>query len=446
MADQYNDGFKEKIVTAYAPFHEKISSFACRARTFLCQTSPDTARNLLFWVFLLSTVFFSLGQIFVVAGPILCLPFLLFLYWKDWKHCTLARLPTAWLLAIFFLSVVMQLGLSHWLDRSWENMSPNLLRGFFLPFIGMECVRTEKDLRRLAIAFCCAAVLQGLDGMWQHMTGYDAIKHAPIMRGRLTGSFGTYRVGDYMGMILLPACAVGLLLPLKNRWARIALTACLLLPGLFLWIFAQARMGYAALAFGLYAVWLSGRKHITWKPLLALLVVFSLLVLFGPNRISLERALTDPRGELWVAAWQTMLHTPWFGTGIGSFIPALQEAGLSLPINGLTVQHPHNAYLQFLVDGGIVGFTAMTLFLFGMTAWSWRRIRRGLLEQENAGEGDQGLFWRLALFFWGGWFGYLIVLGGGHDFYRTWFLSTGMTMLGIVLGACVNGPANRDRF
>ena len=177
------------------------------------------------------------------------------------------------------------------------------------------------------------------------------------------------------------------------------------------------------------------------------LPIFVLLVLFGPSRISLEKALADPRGELWVTAWQTMLHTPWFGTGIGSFVPALQAAGLDLPLNGLEVQHPHNAYLQFLVDGGIVGFAAMTLFLFGMTLWTWRRIRQGLrMEREEAATGTGGgSFWRLSLFFWGGWFGYLVVLGGGHDFYRTWFLSTGMTLLGIVLGACVNGPTRRSR-
>lgn len=407
---------------------------------------PERIRRLLFCLFWFSVVCFPFGQIFVVAGPLLCLPPLALLYRNDWANTTLARLPVRWLFLVFFLAVGVQLFHSQWFARSWTALSPNLLRGLLLPFIGMECVRTEKDLRRLTIAFCCVAALQGLDGVWQYMTGHDAIKNAPLMGGRLTGSFGTYRVGNYMGMILLPACAVGLLLPLKNRRARIALTACLLAPGIFLWIFAEARMGYAAFAFGLCAVWLSGRERLAWKPLLPVLAVFILLVLAGPRRISLELALADPRGELWMTAWRTMLHAPWFGTGIGSFVPALQEAGLDLPINGLKVQHPHNAYLQFLVDGGIVGFAAMTLFLFGMAAWSWRRIRHGILsERENAEPEGGGSFWRLTLFFWGGWLGYLVVLIGGHDFYRTWFLSTGMTLLGIVLGACVNGPPDRDR-
>lgn len=427
---------------------KKQAADACaRLRARLDACTPEQARALLFGLFWLSIVGFSFGQAFVVAGPLLCLPPLAFLYWKDWSNTTLARLPARWLFLVLFLAVGVQLFHSQWFSRSWGILSPNLLRGFLLPFIGMECVRTEKDLRRLAGAFFCAAVLQGANGVWQYATGHDLIKNAPLLYGRLTGSFGTYRVGNYMGMILLPACAAGLLLPLRNRGARIALTACLLAPGLFLWVFAQARMGYAALTLGLCAVWLSGRERIAWKPILPVLALFVLLVLFGPSRISLEKALADPRGELWVTAWQTMLHTPWFGTGIGSFVPALQAAGLDLPLNGLEVQHPHNAYLQFLVDGGIVGFAAMTLFLFGMTLWTWRRIRQGLrMEREEAATGTGGgSFWRLALFFWGGWFGYLVVLGGGHDFYRTWFLSTGMTLLGIVLGACVNGPTRRSR-
>lgn len=331
---------------------------------------------------------------------------------------------------------------SLWPAHSWAVLSPNLLRGFVLPFIALECVRTEQDLGRLGIAFFLAAFGQGLDGIWQYVTGYDLIKETPLMSGRLTGSFGTYRVGNYMGLILAPACLVGLLLPVGSLAARISATACLLAPGLFLWVFAQARMGYLGLCLGLCLALLSVQERFPLRAVAGLLGAAVVLVFFGPDRISLERALADPRGELWNAAWQTFLHTPWFGTGIESFIPALQRAGLTLPVNGLGVQHPHNAYLQFLVDGGLVGFAAMTLFLFGFTFWAWRRIRAGVLAErrlEKAGK-NPGFFWRSALFFLAAWLGYLIILAGGHDFYRAWFFSTGMTMLGITAGACLNGP------
>lgn len=385
---------------------------------------PAAVRRLLFVCFWISIAFFSFGQVFVIGGPLLCLGPLILLYLIDWKNCTLAKVPIIQLfLSIFFFSILIQYLLSEWHNISFATVKPNIFRAFVLPFIGMECSRTEKNLKWLVVAFCFSAFFQGLDGVWQYITGFDLIKKAPIMTGRLTGSFGTYRVGDYLGIILVPASAITLLVP-KNK---ILMTICLISPGIFLWIFAQARMGYMALVLSLYVVWLSSKKRIDWQDVILPLTCVLLLILFGPSRIALERALADPRGELWITAWQTMQHHLWFGTGNGTFVPALVQAGFDLPLNGLGVQHPHNAYLQFLVDGGLFGFFTMMFVLCGSTLWTWRQIPK---HTEN-------LFWRLAIFFWAGWLAYLIVLIGGHDFYRTWFLSTGMTLLGIVYGACV---------
>ena len=64
-----------------------------RARLDAC--TPEQARALLFGLFWLSIVGFSFGQAFVVAGPLLCLPPLAFLYWKDWSNTTWSSLAVA---------------------------------------------------------------------------------------------------------------------------------------------------------------------------------------------------------------------------------------------------------------------------------------------------------------------------------------------------------------
>ena len=401
--------------------------------------SLETARRCLLAAFLLSIFLFPFGQAFRVALPPLCLPPLIYIYIKGWPSSTLARLPLRWLFAVFFGCIALQLVFAINPGSSFRVASPNFLRALILPFAGMECTRSEKDLRFLIIAFVGAGVLEGLDGMWQLHTGYDLLRRAPLVSGRLTASFGGYRVGDYMGIILLPSLALPFVL--AKRPARRVLCLLLLIPAFVLLVFAQSRMGYLALAGGGWLLYTLAFRRLNWKTLLLPMGLFALALFFGPERIRLEHFLESPRFQMWTVAWKTFLHTPWLGTGAGSFEPALEAAGFTgydATPEGPGFMHPHNAYLQFLIDGGLVSFAGMLLFLGTFSLWALSAIRQGI-QREHSGD-IPGLHWRLSAFFWAGWIGYTIVLAGGHDFYRTWFLSVGMTMLGIVIGAVVNGP------
>lgn len=397
----------------------------------------DTARRCLLAAFILSIFLFPFGQAFRVGIPPLCLPPLLYLYVKGWSSSTLARLPLRWLFLLFFGCITLQIVFAIHPGSSFRVVSPNFLRALILPFAGMECARSEKDLRFLVIAFVAAGVLEGLDGVWQLHTGYDFLRRAPLVSGRLTASFGGYRVGDYMGIILLPSLALPCIL--AKRLGSRALCLLLLSPAFILLVFAQSRMGYLALAGGGWLLYVLAFQRLNWKTLLLPLGLFALALFFGPERVRLEQFLESPRFQMWTVAWKTFLHTPWLGTGAGSFEPALEAAGFSgydATPEGPGFMHPHNAYLQFLIDGGIVSFTGMLVFFGTFSLWALSAIRRGIQKERS------GLHWRLSAFFWASWIGYLIVLAGGHGFYRTWFLAVGMTMLGITIGAVVNGPGS----
>lgn len=407
----------------------------------LKNTPTETIRALLFWLFGLAVLLFPLGQALRTIGPLLCLPFLCWLYYRDWEHCTLRRLPLRWIFALLFGAVLLQLLFS--IDRatSLSVVSPNFTRAFILPFIAMECVRNEKDLRRLVLILVATMVYEGLDGVWQGLTGKDFIKGAQPVAGRLTGSFGGYRVGDYMGISLVGAMALTELLPLRSTLWRWAASIALLSPAFYLLFFAQARIGFLGFLFGLYLVVVCANNRINWKTILLPLGMLLLLLAFGPKRISFELMMQDDRIKLWTAAFKTILHSPIFGTGAGTFEPALVAAGLdpaTITGDGAGFMHPHNAYLQFLVDGGLLGFSLVMAFIGSVTLWSFFQIWRGVkLEKQEI---VQGSHWRISAFFWGAWMAYLVVLLAGHDFYRTWFLACGMTMLGIMLGACATGP------
>ncbi len=390
-------------------------------------------------MFLCSIVTFPLGRFFQVSLPIFCFLLLLWLYLIDWKNCVLHRLPVKKFFLLFFACIGLQLVLSEWFALSLRTMSPNFYRGYLLPFIGMECIRNERDLRRLVWACAGTALYEGLDGIWQFVTGYDLIQHTAILRGRLTGSLGTYRVGNYMGMLCLPALGIWFLWQTERIIWKFLLTLLCLSPAFFLWIGAQARIGYLALVGGLYIVccFVLFRKA-GWKVFLLPVAAVVLLLFFGPERVSFERILADGRIPIWTTAWKTFLASPFLGWGGGTFAPAYLDQGLIIQEGQM--QHPHNIYLQLLVDGGIVGFLGVACFLAVMTLWPFRRIRQAVRLEQQSGK---SVYWRLTALFWAGWLGFLIVGFAGHDFYRTWWVSTGFTMLGIVLGACVNG-AERD--
>jgi O-antigen ligase len=413
--------------------------------------------EILFVLFCLSIVLFPFGQAFRVLPPLLCLPVLVLLYSKDWPNRTLPRLPVRWLFAGFFACIAFEVLASHWLALSWHTVRPNLLRGFLLPFVAIECVRNERDLRFLTGSFALAAAITGLCGVWQFAVGTDPFTGTAPYGGftfepgalaslrdfRLTGPLSTYRVGNYLALIGLPACGLFLLWPdkpvIRHRAVRLILTLCVLGPAVFLWIGAQARSGYLAAIGGLYATWvLFARPRLRialLPPLIGLL-----LIAFGPERISLAHALADERRAIWHTAWQCFLAHPWFGTGAGTYPEACAALGITQLSTGNPVPpHPHNIYLQWLVDGGLSGFTVLFLCAAVLTVWSARTIRRGL-----RADPDRTMFWRLTAFFWAGWFGYLINGIAAHGFYRTWWIATSFSLLGILLGACARGSRHME--
>ena len=431
-------------------------------------------RSIAFWeqtlfvLFALSIVLFPFGQALRTALPLLCLPVLVLLYAKDWQNRMLRHLPVWWLLAAFFALIAVEVFASSWFALSWKTVHPNLLRGFLLLFVGLECVRDSRDLRRLILAFALAAVITGLSGVWQFATGEDFISGAvPLTLGgdipadgfvpgmlaslgefRLTGPLSTYRVGNYLALIMLPVCGLALLWPGKNPEPRLTLntavravlTLCVLAPATFVWLGAQSRAGYMAVFGGLYIAWLlfiRPRRLFALLPLVACL----LLALFGPERVSLAHALADERASIWQTAWQCFLAHPWFGTGAETYAPACAALGITHLSTGNPVPpHPHSIYAQWLVDGGIAGFVVMAAFAFGLAFWSVRKIRLGL-----RGPSEFQLFWKLTAFFWAGWCGYLINGLAAHGFYRTWWLATAFSVLGILLGACVRGSMPHGR-
>lgn len=395
----------------------------------------EWARTALFWLFWASVVTFPLGQAFREAGPLLCLAALLPYHYWGYGQSTLRRFPLKWLFALFYGLICVKTVFSLNPSQSLGYVLPNLWKGFALPFIAMECARNARDLRRLIWAFAIACCYEGLDGVYQHITGHDLIRGTAIMRGRLTGSMSTYRVGNYMALALAPAMGLWWLLPrAMPALKRAAIMAALLLPGLHLLVFAQARSGYLGLAAALFVVWL-----LLWRPrwywISAPFAAIVAAMFLGPKRILLASALKDERLEVWDMALEVARLRPLTGWGMGMFSPASKSLGLDVALDATIFQHPHSVYVQFLVDTGVVGLAIALLFLFGMLAWAFRHHLRNLPSRATD---PSRCMWTLGAFFVGAWACYLAEALFAHDFLRTWWMAVSMGHLGVMIGVTVN--------
>lgn len=194
----------------------------------------------------------------------------------------------------------------------------------------MECVRSEKDLRRLVWACVLACFWEGLDGLHQALTGTDFIMGYSLNAGRLTGSLGDYTVGNYIALALIPAFSLWFILRRALSPAASALLwFATLWPAFFLLIGASTRSGALAVAvsFGLWVL-LRGGRGCFKLAVGSLGILLAVLVLQG--RAGLGAVESDGRWSLWHLAWQVFCEHPWLGAGAGRYNEASARSALRL--------------------------------------------------------------------------------------------------------------------
>ena len=162
----------------------------------------------------------------------------------------------------------------------------------------------------------------------------------------------------------------------RGAWLRSALLAAAIFTVISL-VLTFSRGAFVALAVVnvLYVVW--GRS-IRTMVVAAVLVVAALA--WAPTAV-VERLMTGEGGGLnaisagrvnglWLPLLPDVLRHPLFGNGIGSIMwSEAMRRGAGGQV--LAVTHPHNAYLQALLDTGVVG----TVLLCSYFVHVWRRLR-----------------------------------------------------------------------
>ncbi len=130
--------------------------------------------------------------------------------------------------------------------------------------------------------------------------------------------------------------------------------------------------------------------YIVRLPYLLMIPVIALIVTVGEtfylwsidnsgaifNSVGKDATLTG-RTDLWQLTTDMIWKQPWIGYGFGGFWQGLNgaESGYILRAVTWSPSHPHNGYLQLLLDLGILGFSIFWIGLFMSTIRGLKLIR-----------------------------------------------------------------------
>ncbi len=398
------------------------------------------------YCFLLYLVTFSFAPFFRDLFAVLCLLCLIPYYALDYKNSTWNFFDGKKYFFSFYAFLALGVLFSQNIGKSFFILSLHSFTSLTLPFVAMECVRSGREVRFVIWALVLALILQGCNGVYQYITGCDLIYSTPIMSGRLTGSFGDYRVGNYMALVLIPAASIYYIL--RNLYARWAfpLTLMLLSPAFFLLFFSYTRNAYITLAAA--AILLSVLLRVfPWKLCLIGGIGFVGLLQLSDIRLSFTAIQGDGRWSLWSMAIDIFKEFPVLGAGIGQYNSAFRALGLSPERDVISIKHPHNIYLQFLSENGLVGLCLALIFLLGMLWWGYKNLRilQKVRSEHKELLNEKRFVWLTAAFFWCAWGAFLASGIVGHNFFQRWWQALVMAHLGVMIGLIVNMLREKEK-
>ncbi len=218
---------------------------------------------------------------------------------------------------------------------------------------------------RLLISTAAVCGFLSIDALFQAITGFDVIGR-PLYEGRLTATMSRPRLGITLAWICLPA-VFGLL---QQKWVKTA--AGLALSCLAAIVLSGDRLAFlfALIGFAVCAFCVASTRRGIWMYLVVAAVFVTGMLVWRPDvydrqvRSTIQAARTLERthyGVIWSRALTIAQAHPVFGVGMNRYRDVCPDAAYG-PIaesdNRLSAcaAHPHNVYLEWLVEGGVVAF------------------------------------------------------------------------------------------
>jgi O-antigen ligase len=225
-------------------------------------------------------------------------------------------------------------------------------------------------------------VFQSLIAMAQFLGG----AHAPS---------GTFEVHQQYAMLTTGCAAVafGLLSAERVGWKKFLyfVTLCILLIGSLL---GQERAPWVAFIFaGVAVVAYAGKKKrktlligFIATVLAAVLLVVSVPTLRDMTISRIEEAQTNTEGQnsllsrllLWGIAFKLFIEHPIFGIGPKNFVLMVPHYATKQEMMGADTVDPHNGFVGYLAEQGIVGFLTYVAFCWALVMLAMKLLRKNL--------------------------------------------------------------------
>jgi len=288
------------------------------------------------------------------------------------------RSPSFWLIAPLLVASIFNLLITPDLEAGLGICKAFILEPILFYLVLINTVKTEKDVRTVVWALGLSAAAISLIAAIQYLTGIgipDPWHDFPNRRATSVYGFPN-AVGLYVAPIL--TLFIGVLAHVKFFTRRnILLTLGMMMLMLFALIVARVEGALVAVAAGSVVILLFTKW---WKHAL----IVSAVILVGVFAMDSTREILmfqDTSGDVRLALWEgtsnLLKEQPVFGAGLGAF-PIVYDI-YRLPSHVELLQYPHNIFLNFWVELGLLGLLWIigSVIHFFRQAWVARKCSAG---------------------------------------------------------------------
>jgi len=374
------------------------------------------SKNLFSYLFLLIPLFLITGpaipDIVITLGVIFGIFYIL--YQKEYKN--FIKLNLFRISIIFWLSLILISFFSYNKTYSFQD-SLIFIRFLLIPFFCyFVFFRDKKVFEKLLLVLFIIVVFVSIDTLYQFInyTSKDGFKEDLLgfksnWYGRLTGPFGDELIpGSYLSKFSLFGFVF--LISKKKLQNNIIIQSLYLSIIILVCYVSGERMAFATLSLSLLLllIFLDGfRKSIILSILIGALFIFlanylhpfyndfniiestqyhqgqkiekffqcdnntekicSKIINIQPNFFEvIKNFSTSAYGEIYLLSFKMFIDNPITGIGINNFkyLCNYNELYKNMMINYECASHPHNIYIQWLAEGGLIVFLSFILFLF----------------------------------------------------------------------------------
>jgi putative inorganic carbon (hco3(-)) transporter len=280
---------------------------------------------------------------------------------------------------IYILGIVLIfLGLliSTVINKNWYE-GLGIIKGWFsdpllLAFVIIESIKTRKDSENILKSLYLSTLVVSLIGIFY------------LISGNLTYDFrlkAFYLSPNYLAMFLSPAVFIGIYLfqfqsakfKVQNYSSKFKINlwlSFLIFSLLIIILNLYLTYSYAAWISIILALAITLLIQKKWKIILMIATIF--LAIFATqisntklNKLTAPRSSLESRIMIWHSASKILKDNPFFGIGPGNFQNKyLEYQKYFPPYLEWAVPQPHNLYIAFWLESGILGLSGFLLIIF----------------------------------------------------------------------------------